>query len=1131
MVCIKLMQCFFSEFFNNAKRRSIEIWASVTSVPTDKFGYIVTDYRMMMRPNYIAKLQVKGDHEQKPGSDPTLEVKYKRWNISDFEDIFVNDPNNRDNVRVVFIKGNSGVGKSTIIQKYVCKWAMAKQTADLVAANITADGQTGEAKTDAAICSFKLVFYLPLKFVNRHMSIMDMMLDPIVGYFKPADRYLLEKYFGEQENEARTLFILDGLEDAIISSKSEIPQLIQGEIYPRAKVVVAGRPYKYAISQIKYDPDAVVHVHGVMKASAERFIKNCLNDMSGQNIQHFLQLYQNSTLDANLLQTPLHLLMTCFLYYHHKQEGLTMDDFHIPVNMTAIFNAYLLRLLKLYLKKCGRDENCFFIRNVLSQDADIPADLKHLVYVMGRWGFLSIVNEQFVYTEDDMQANMLGHALTEKLGLVSAILPAQSNAFFFRHKLFAEYLAGIYLSMEGFRVPEFSKVFDIVEKKTLQEVFGRLQNTVRFACGVSTNFFREILKIATRKCILHGNPAKDCYLSPFDATLYFETQDVKTAFSFAWYLENTELRSKFDKTDNEPSTYEWTAALFLIDNLEFGTICKLIGRFYDMHLSPRQISDVGESIDPTENFLRIQTKYEIEQIQKTRKGQLKPSHNFHLHQTGLFLAAATGVLIFHNMHKLTIRDDDMGHMSAFLTLEELLDAFPNVLRIDMKNTALNSVTHRIMPDKKYAALHAKASYQQTDDLSPHFVSVLELDNVNPPDTVIRDLQKLQHIETIQFDDCKISEAEFESLSLSLRSSSDLRTLTINDNPLASKAINLFSILTTKPAFEELSMARCSLNEGAEILQEAMKDPDLPSLQSLQKLDVSYNNLNHRTYSVLKFFTTSNLKVLKLEGNPLGETAVVLFHQLAKKDTITELYMNNCALDGAVEPLRVKVNEESIYKMHHMDVLHICSNWLRFGSDVILRYFSSSQLTVLHLSDNPLGQAAVSMFTVLSSTDSLEELHLDNCDLDESVEAMEAAIHPDPEGNDSPIRQLHNLRELSLRNNGLNEGSLPLILYLTNSNKLKVFNLSKNPIGAALVQILDSLATNNTLRELHLEHCNLQAALHPLNEALENETVGKLRRLRLIDVSSNFLEYITKDTPQRTLETYFSSSKNLQYICK
>lgn len=117
------------------------------------------------------------------------------------------------------------------------------------------------------------------------------------------------------------------------------------------------------------------------------------------------QVYLNSTLDSNLLQMPLHLVIACFLFYHHRADEKPMDEFELPINMTRLFNAYLLRLLKLYVKKCGRKEECFFIRNPLSQDAVIPSDLKHLIYITGRIGFLSITNEVFAYTEDDLQVN------------------------------------------------------------------------------------------------------------------------------------------------------------------------------------------------------------------------------------------------------------------------------------------------------------------------------------------------------------------------------------------------------------------------------------------------------------------------------------------------------------------------------------------------------------------------------------------------------------------------------------------------------------------------------------------------------------------------------------------------------
>lgn len=113
----------------------------------------------------------------------------------------------------------------------------------------------------------------------------------------------------------------------------------------------------------------------------------------------------------------------------------------------------------------------------------------------------------------------------------------------------------------------------------------------------------------------------------------------------------------------------------------------------------------------------------------------------------------------------------------------------------------------------------------------------------------------------------------------------------------------YSYLVIMP---QIFCSRCSLNEGAAILDRAMKDGKMGKLKQLQTLDISYNNLNVHSFSVLSFFAGSQLRVLKLEGNPLGPIAVKLFHQLAERDNLRELYMNNCALDGAMQPLATEV---------------------------------------------------------------------------------------------------------------------------------------------------------------------------------------------------------------------------------
>lgn len=105
-----------SEFFNKVKQRHLKIWSNVTGVPDD-FSFDINDHKLIMRPDFAAKIQHKGsDMEKKPGSDPSLEVKYKLWNVNNLEDIFSNDPSARDNVRVVLMKGIHLIRLATIFQ-------------------------------------------------------------------------------------------------------------------------------------------------------------------------------------------------------------------------------------------------------------------------------------------------------------------------------------------------------------------------------------------------------------------------------------------------------------------------------------------------------------------------------------------------------------------------------------------------------------------------------------------------------------------------------------------------------------------------------------------------------------------------------------------------------------------------------------------------------------------------------------------------------------------------------------------------------------------------------------------------------------------------------------------------------
>ena len=123
-----------------------------------------------------------------------------------------------------------------------------------------------------------------------------------------------------------------------------------------------------------------------------------------------------------------------------------------------------------------------------------------------------------------------------------------------------------------------------------------------------------------------------------------------------------------------------------------------------------------------------------------------------------------------------------------------------------------------------------------------------------------------------------------------------------------------------------------------------------------------------------------------------------------------------------------------------------------------------------------------------------------------------------------------MQTLNLSDNGLKDDCGPLLAYFS-TRKLKSLDLSMNPIGEALLTLLDNLARFDHIRDLNLKNCDLQSAVESLRVAMETNSVGRLHKLKHLNISGNFLEYLSKGMPNKTFEKYFATNEKLKTIKK
>ena len=747
--------------------------------------------------------------------------------------------------------------------------------------------------------------------------------------------------------------------------------------------------------------------------------------------------------------------------------------------------------------------------------------------MVSRLSFLALANEKYDFSEDDLQVNLLSSKTLKDNGIVTDIASSPNNKrYFFRHKMLAEHLAGIYLSMEGFRVPEYTQRLESGDKVLLSDRLGSFHNMVAFAAGVSSVFFRELCKSATEHCIIKGLPDKDTFLHPQDAVLFLETQDPSVAESFARYLLDATIVKDCDEVDLEPSVYEWSAALYFVDSINFQTVCDLFERCYHLKMYQREQRDDDE----TESHFE-EGAFNIETVQKRTRGKYRNYDTLDFQQCGLLFSAATTLMVFHNVRSVVIDDGVAGRNSVFLQLKDVINSFPNVSEMEMRRVTLYSTEHRIgfmkdlLGDLDFSDSDDDA--EEEEEERQHPLKSLTFDQIHPNESVVRDMKSLQNVENFQVNSSQMLDDGFDSLAAAIRAAPRMRVFSINNNHLGWSAMVLLKALSTKEDLDELHLSNCALRDSAEPLKMHMENETIAQLRRLRMLDISYNQLTHRQIPVINYFSTASLKVLKLSGNHLGPAAVKVFDNLSKHDNLSDLHMDDCALDSAVEPLQEAVNDDTIGKFHHLKTLHLKTNWLEGGISEIIYYFCTSHITVLHLSENPLGEAAVDLFYILAEMDTVVELFLDNCNLDDAVAGVEAATAAN---SDSPLPKIQSIQVLNVSDNGLKDDSAPLLAYIV-SRKLKSLDMSLNPIGEALLTLLDNLAKFDCVRDLNLKNCDLQSAVDPLRVAMETNSVGRLHKLKHLNISGNFLEFLSKGMPNKTFDKYFATNEKLKTIKK
>ena len=253
-----------------------------------------------------------------------------------------------------------------------------------------------------------------------------------------------------------------------------------------------------------------------------------------------------------------------------------------------------------------------------------------------------------------------------------------------------------------------------------------------------------------------------------------------------------------------------------------------------------------------------------------------------------------------------------------------------------------------------------------------------------------------------------------------------------------------------PRLSELELVDVGMgNQKCQSLATALKYVD-----KLRLLRLSENPLGHGINELSKHLhSVPHLEKLHLDDTQMGEEEVTaLAFSLKNVTQLSLLYLSNNPLGHGVSELA-----KHLHSVPHLEKLRL--NDTQMGEEEVTALAHSlknvTQLSKLDLSNNPLGHGVSELAKHLHSVPHLEKLRLDDTQMgEEEVTALARTLVYVPE-----------LKYLKLDKNPLVRGVSELIDYVSSSSRLRGLSLRKVPLTKKEATELFTLADE---RRIHLE---------------------------------------------------------------
>ncbi|XP_055474130.1 NLR family CARD domain-containing protein 4 [Psammomys obesus] len=341
------------------------------------------------------------------------------------------------------VEGESGKGKSTLLQRIAMLWA------------------SGECR---ALRSFKLVFFVRLSSARDGLfeTLCDQLLNVSDSFSKPAFMALLLKL------QKDVLFLLDGYNEFQPQNCPEIETLIKEN--HRFKNMVIVTTTTECLRHIRQVGALTAEVGDMTEGGAQVLIREMLIRELAEGL---LFQIQESRCLRNLMKTPLFVVITCAI-----QMGREEFQAH---TQTMLFRTFYDLLIQKNRHKHRGGTECDFVRS-LECCGDLALE--------------GVFSHKFDFEPEDVSG--INEDILVTTGLLCKYTAQRLRPKYkFFHKSFQEYTAGRRLSslLMSREPEEVSKGNDYLKKMvSISDITSLYGNLLLYTCGSSTEATRAVVR-------------------------------------------------------------------------------------------------------------------------------------------------------------------------------------------------------------------------------------------------------------------------------------------------------------------------------------------------------------------------------------------------------------------------------------------------------------------------------------------------------------------------------------------------------------------------------------------------------------------------------------------------------------